>query len=194
MASSAAKRIDQKTLKRALIPMGLFVFMAAVLIYALFDLQVLKYDYYQKEVLNQLTYETEVNPERGTIYDRNGNTLATNATVYLVFISPQDIIDAMAEAEGEEALYAWSASDGTSYENIPMNYLIARALSDILGVEYDSVIEKAAKNGRRYEVIKKNVDEETADLVREFISKYDLTRQTLGGVVGDEGFINLIFG
>ena len=177
VAQASAKRIDQKTMKRALVLMGLFVAVAAVLVYALFDLQILQYDYYQKEVLNQLTYETEVNPERGTIYDRNGNTLATNATVYLIFISPQDIIDAMSEAEGEEALYAWSASDGTSYENIPMNHLIARALSDILGVEYDSVIEKAAKNGRRYEVIKKNVDEETADLVREFISEYDLTRQ-----------------
>lgn len=161
--------------------MGLFLLVSCVLMYALFDLQVLKYDYYQQQVLDQLTYETEVNPERGTIYDINGNTLATNATVYLVFISPQDIIDAMAEAEGGDdpdgALYTWAAADGTAYTDIPMNQLIARALSDILDVEYDTVIEKAAKNGRRYEVIKKNVDEETADQVRAFIAEYGFTRQ-----------------
>ena len=85
--AAAAKRIDRKTLQRALVLMMAFVAVACVLVYALFDLQILQYDYYQKEVLNQLTYETEVNPERGTIYDKNGNTLATNATVYLIFIS-----------------------------------------------------------------------------------------------------------
>ncbi len=179
--ASPAKRIDRKTLQRALILMGFFVLASCVLIYALFDLQILKYDYYRQQVLDQLTYETEVNPERGTIYDKNGNTLATNATVYLVFISPQDIIDAMAEAEAgddpDAALYTWAAADGTTYSDVPMNQLIARALSDILGVDYDSVIEKAAKNGRRYEVIKKNVDEETADQVRAFISQYGFTRQ-----------------
>ncbi len=175
--ASAAKRIDRKTLQRALVLMGVFVAVSCVLVYALFDLQILQYDYYQKEVLNQLTYETEVNPKRGTIYDANGNTLAANATVYLIFISPQDIIDAMAEAEVEDALYTWSAADGTSYNGIPMNQLIARALSEILGVNYDDVITKAAKNGRRYEVIKKNVDEKTADRVRAFIAEYDLTRQ-----------------
>ncbi len=165
---------------RALVLMGLFIAAACVLVYALFDLQILQYEYYRKEVLDQLTYETEVNPERGNIYDTNGNILATNATVYLVFISPQDIIDAMAELDAAEdkdaALYTWAAADGTSYTDIPMNQLIARALSDILGVEYDDVIEKAAKNGRRYEVIKKNVDEATADRVRAFIAEYGFTR------------------
>ncbi|MBO5669975.1 MAG: hypothetical protein J6S41_00365, partial [Clostridia bacterium] len=179
--ASPAKRIDRKTLRRTLVLMGFFVLVSCVLIYALFDLQVLKYDYYRQQVLDQLTYETEVNPERGSIYDKNGNTLATNATVYLIFISPQDIIDAMVEAEAgddpDAALYTWSSADGTAYTDVPMNQLIARALSDILDVEYDTVIEKAAKNGRRYEVIKKNVDEETADQVRAFIAEYGFTRQ-----------------
>ena len=97
--ASSAKRIDRRTVMRSLIVMAVFLLVAAVLIFALFRLQILEYDYYQKEVIDQLTHETEVNPERGIIYDRNGNILATNTTVYLIFISPQDIIDAMAEAE-----------------------------------------------------------------------------------------------
>ncbi len=179
--ASAAKRIDRKILHRALVPLVIFAVVACGLIAALFRLQILQYDYYRQEVMDQLTYETEVNPERGDICDTNGNILATNATVYLVFISPQDIIDAMAELDAaedtEDALFTWADADGTSYTDIPMNQLIARALSEILDVDYDSVIEKAAKNGRRYEVIKKNVDEATADRVRAFISEYGFTRQ-----------------
>ena len=188
----SAKRIDRRTVMRSLIVMAVFLLVAAVLIFALFRLQILEYDYYQKEVIDQLTHETEVNPERGIIYDRNGNILATNTTVYLIFISPQDIIDAMAEAEaaaveaaadGKESesdfqtAYTWTSADGTVHNDVKMNELIARALSDILGVDYDSVIEKAAKNGRRYEVIKKNVEQADAERVREFISEYGFTRQ-----------------
>ncbi len=179
--ASVAKRVDKKTMRRALVLMGLFIVIACVLVYSLFDLQILQHAYYRQQVMDQLTYETEINPERGNIYDTNGNILATNATVYLVFISPQDIIDAMAESENGEdqgdALYTWASADGASYTDLPMNQVIAHALSELLDVEYDSVIEKAAKEGRRYEVIKKNVDEETADRVRAFIAEYGFTRQ-----------------
>ena len=58
--------------------------------------------------------------------------------------------------------YEYRGPDGKT-EVLPMNKLIARALSDILGVDYDRVIELAAKNGRYYEVIKKNVEKEEAD-------------------------------
>ncbi len=177
---SDVKRIDRGTVVRVILFGILLVVVAFFLIVALFRLQILQHDYYRKAVMDQLTYETEVNPERGNIYDTNGNILATNATVYLVFISPQDIIDTMAELDAaenkEDTLFTWADADGTSYTDIPMNQLIARALSDILDVDYDTVIEKAAKNGRRYEVIKKNVDEATADRVRAFIAEHGFNR------------------
>ena len=52
--------------------------------------------------MNEITVETEVNPERGVIYDNGGNILATNKTVYLCFISPQDIIDGAETAKETE--------------------------------------------------------------------------------------------
>jgi len=193
------KRISRQINFRAMLMILPFLAVAVYLIYVLFQLQIVDHEKYREKVLNQMTYETEVNPERGTIYDRNGNILATNMTVYLVFISPDDIIDAMAERETEavEALAKWeqlspeeqktfvipqtefdyTASDGTEYTGLKMNELIARALSDILGVEYEKVLDKAAMDGRKYEVILKNVDEARASLVRAFISKYNFTRQ-----------------
>lgn len=191
--AESGKRIDRRTLRRALLIMALFIVVACVLVFALFRLQILKYDYYQQQVIDQMTYETEVNPERGIIYDRNGNILAANKTVYLVFISPQDIMDAMAEAEEKTAAamkadgdlsalqyrtsYTWTPSDGSGAYSVKMNELIAHTLSEILGVDYDSVLEKAAKNGRRYEVIKKNVEEAAAEQLRAFIDEYGFTRQ-----------------
>ena len=164
--ASSAKRIDRRTVMRSLIVMAVFLLVAAVLIFALFRLQILEYDYYQKEVIDQLTHETEVNPERGIIYDRNGNILATNTTVCLIFISPQDIIDAMAEAEaaaveaaadGKESesdfqtAYTWTSADGTVHNDVKMNELIARALqgdkeaSERLVTENSGLIWSVAK-------------------------------------------------
>lgn len=194
-----AKRVDRRIVRRAIGLMVVFVLLSGVMIAALVNLQLVNHEYYREKVLDQMTYETEIAPERGTIYDRNGNILATNVTVYLIFISPQDIIDTMQEREDEavaalarmEALpeaerasveiprtdYDYTTYDGTVHSGLKMNELIALALSDILGVDYDDVIEKAAKEGRRYEVILKKVDEDRAAQVRSFISAYGFTRQ-----------------
>jgi len=154
---------------------------AAILVGTLFRLQVIEHSYYKTKVLDQMTVSTEVNPERGTIYDRNGNILATNSQNYLVFISPQDIIDAIEENDDadpeDRKYYTWTDSSGHEYRDLGMNELIAYGLADILGVEKDFVLEKAALKGRHYEVIKKEVSEENAAKVRLLISEFELTRQ-----------------
>lgn len=173
-------RVDRLTHKKAYFVLFFFVLMAVVLIAALFNMQVLKYEDYQSLVVEQMTTEVEVNPERGEIYDTNHNLLATNVTKYLLFISPQDIIDAMEEPEENkvDAVFTWDNFDGYRESDLKMNVLIAKFLSGLIdGVEYNDVIEKAAKEGRRYEVIAKLIDEETADKVRNFISQYNFKRQ-----------------
>ncbi len=158
--------------------MGAFVVVGAVMIGALANLQITNHAYYKTKVLDQMTVSTEVNPERGTIYDCNGSILAANASNYLIFISPQDIIDAMEESEDkEETVYTWTDSEGKTEDDLPMNELIAKGLSEILEMDEGEILEKAALKGRRYEVIKKEVDEASAEKVREFISEYKLTRQ-----------------
>lgn len=172
------KRIDRRTYRRSIFFLTAFFAVAMVIVASLFSLQIVNYDEYQSKVLDQMTIETEVNPERGIIYDRNGNILATNASNYLVIISPQDIIDAMAEStETGDTVYTWTSSAGQSYSGLKMNEFIAKSLSEILGVDYDFVIKKAAIKGRRYEVISKNVSEKDADKIRQIISDYKLTDQ-----------------
>ncbi len=173
-------RVDRMTHKKAYFVLFFFVVMALVLVAALFKMQVIDYEEYQKTVVDQMTTEVEVNPERGDIYSTNHELLATNITKYLLFISPQDIIDAMEKPEENkvDAVFTWDNFDGYREYDLKMNDLIAKFLSGLIdGVEYDDVIEKAAKEGRRYEVIAKLVDEETADKIRDFIDKYNLKKQ-----------------
>ncbi|MBQ9121730.1 MAG: hypothetical protein IJY12_05170, partial [Clostridia bacterium] len=167
-------KINGMMTRRGIVLLALFLVFALIIVGALFNLQVLNYEKYQRSVLDQITIETNVNAERGTIYDINGKTLATNSTVWLIFISPQDIIDAMAEEDAE--IYTVATEDGAEV-SLPMNELIAKRLSEILEVDYESILKKAAKVGRRYEVIKAGVAKEQADQVRAFIDEYNLTTQ-----------------
>ncbi len=190
-----SKRIDKATVRRAAIMMGAFCLAAAVMVMALARLQIIDFDYYQKKVLDQMTVSTEVNPERGVIYDRNGNILAANITNYLVCISPQDIINTMEKPTDDELYkkvkdpetgdvskvrreYKWTSEDGTvhSVYNDRINELIATALSEIIGVSYNTVIEKEAKRGRLYEVIDSDVAAEVNEKVTKFISETGLVR------------------
>lgn len=186
--------------KRGYFVLAVFIVMWLALCAVLFNIQILSYDEYQKKVINQLTKETEVTSERGDIYDSNMNLLAANKTVWLIFISPQDIIDAMASdfsmyaiatEEGHHnigaigylgalheaaGLYVYTDAEGNS-SSYTMDKLIAKGLSEILDVDYTKIMDLTKKKNRYYEVVKKNVEKEEADLVREFIDKYGLEEQ-----------------
>ncbi len=186
--------------RRAYFVLAVFVIMWVALVAILYNLQILSYDEYQEKVINQITKETEVTSDRGEIYDTNMNLLASNKTVWLIFISPQDIIDAMASdfsmyalatEEGAPAighighlaslheasgLYIYTDASGVS-SSYTMDKLIARGLSEILDVDYAKIMDLTKKKNRYYEVIKKNVEKAEADEVRDFIEKYGLEEQ-----------------
>lgn len=183
-------RIDKWTHVRYVVFFCFFLAMAAVLIGKLAGYQLRDYDTYQSIVLNQVTTEYSVNPERGSITDRNGNILATNITVYEVVLSPQDIQERM-EDDAEtlldddpdnDVLYEYDDdSVGIHYRGTKLDDMIAQVLSIYLDVDYDKIMEKAAKANRRYELVKKNVDNDTAQPVRDFIAAFNL---------GDEIYFN----
>jgi stage V sporulation protein D (sporulation-specific penicillin-binding protein) len=155
-----------------------FIFICfGFLISKLYSLQVVNHEKYQAKVIDQITLETKTTPERGKIYDTNMNLLVTNTTVYRVFISPYDI------AGGVKAFKNISDSDLESVmevmaQEMPQNpyaVMIADKCAELLGVDYNTVMEKAKKVGRRDETIKKNVDPETASKLRAFIQENNLT-------------------
>ncbi|MBQ7346501.1 MAG: PASTA domain-containing protein [Clostridia bacterium] len=134
-----------------------------ILLVRILLLQTVNYDHYQQKVIEQMTTQSQVAAARGNIYDANGVLLATNVTTYRVFLSPSSIATAQSE----------SAQTG---DNVRFDTLIAERLSDILDVEYDFVLKQTTYTKYLDRTIKKEVDEATADRVREFISEYGLQR------------------
>ncbi|MBE6674164.1 MAG: PASTA domain-containing protein [Ruminococcaceae bacterium] len=144
------RNLTTKMVKRSLIVIVAFVIICAILLAQLFKLQILGYDGYQKEVIDQLVVETNVNPKRGIIYDRNGQVLASNKTVWALYVLPKNIEDPE---------------------------FIAEKLSEILDIKYDSILEKANKKGYKYQIIDIDVEEENAGKIRKLIEEYNLTEQ-----------------
>lgn len=162
-----------------------FLLIAAWVVGRLASYQIKNHDYYQSKVLNQLTIQTEVTPERGTITDRNGNILATNITVYNVILSPYDIITHMQKDSEKnsdndpenDVHYEYTDSDyGINYSGRQLDDMIAEVLSKYLDVDKSSILEKAAKVNRYYEVVKKNVDADIAEKIETFIAQFDLKK------------------
>ena len=179
-------RTDRKTYRRLTVAFCLFAAMGVLVIGRLAKYQLKDYEYYQSQVLNQLTTETNVNPERGEITDRNGVVLATNKSVYNIIISPYHIVKKNEEVEkvnsdsdpDNDIYFEWASEDGSvAYRGTDADELIATFLSYTLDVEYSKIKEKMAKTERQYEVIKNNVEEKVNDEIERFIDKFELADQ-----------------
>ncbi|MBQ7047888.1 MAG: hypothetical protein IJN86_02970, partial [Clostridia bacterium] len=118
-------------------------------------LQLMDYEEMRNQVLDQYSSTMTLPASRGSIYDRNMQPLAISETVETVFISPMGIMKAdEADTEKEDNYY---------------RDLIINGLSELLDVERSVISKACEKTNSQYQVIKKNVDEETADEVRQFI-------------------------
>ncbi len=143
--TSLLGRTPNEMRSRAFWLFSLCTLVAAAIIGRLFYLQIMKHDHYKDLVLRQMLYETEIRAGRGTITDRNGVILATNYTTERIFIDPSNM------------------------KTDEIRRFISTGLSEILDVEYDFVYGEAQKTKYRDRTIKKNVEKETADQVRQFI-------------------------
>ena len=123
-------------------------------------MQVNKYQYYQSKVIDNIQQEYTINAERGQIYDSNMTPLAVNITTYRIFLDPVAILNGSNSRDGEETAN-----------------IIADGLAEILGVDRETVYKKAVRKGSKDETVKRRVEEELAEKVRAFISKYGLSRK-----------------
>jgi len=159
-ARQASQTIQRRTLLFAAF-FGIAAF--AALFIQLYRLQITQHEELQERAVRQQTLSTTVSAYRGTIYDRNGETLAVSATAETVFISPRDIAD-RAKAENEKT------GDSATYLKGRYEDYVAQGLSRILGVEKESILERMKKTGSQYEPLLRKADQETADEVRRFIN------------------------
>ena len=172
--SDAARRANQVIRSRTVLVMAILgVITFVVLFWKLYDLQINQHEAMQTRAVNQQTRSAVVTASRGTIYDRNGNTLAVSATAETINISPKEIAEFVESQEkAVEEAAAKAAEKGESYTapEIRDQAYIARGLSRIL--EKDQAdIEKAMEDlGSMYYNVRKKVEQEVADEVRRFIN------------------------
>ncbi len=121
---------------------GLLLLAMVVLLLRTGYWQIIKGPSLKQEAIEQQTRDSVVSSERGTIRDRNGDVLAQSATTNMVCVVPVTI---KAEGNGEE---------------------VARALSEILELDYETVYKKTQRNSY-YEIVKRRVEAEEVEKIRD---------------------------
>lgn len=138
--------VHRSTWMLAIFAVALLIWLAGVLV----NYQIVNYTYYQTKAISQQTMDTTLSANRGTIYSRNYQELAISAQVETVYIAPNSI-------DKDEANCR----------------LIARGLSEILGVDEETIYQKTQKKNY-YELVKRRIESDVADQVRTFVSDNNL--------------------
>ena len=118
----------------------------------LYDLMVRNYDRYAALALRNQTRTTAVTAERGEIYDRNMNILATNVHVEHVYLDPHELKQSKADIAE-----------------------ISRVLGEILEKDPAWIAQQAKDIKKRYKQVGSRVETETAARIREFINSREIS-------------------
>ena len=118
----------------------------------LYALMVQDYDFYAALALRNQTRSTAVTAQRGEIYDRNMNVLATSVHVENVYLDPHELKQSKAD--------------------IPE---ISRVLGEILEKDPAWIQQQAADTKKRYKQIGSRVEEETAGKIRAYINEKNIS-------------------
>src|SRR6516165_7870119 len=157
--------------KRLIIIGAVLAFWAVAVVGRLVYLQVIKYQFFLNLASRQRGRVIEVDPRRGTIYDRNGTELAMSIDVDSVFAVPSEIPDQESTAQ---------------------------ILANVLNLDAQELLARL-QSQRNFAWVKRKVDAESSDRVRalnlrgiyfrkepkRFYPKRDLAAQVIGYVGTD---------
>lgn len=148
-------RPSSSRLKKREFFMLLFFSLALILlIYRLGFIQFVKGEEYQEKAYLNQTQKRQINPKRGTIYDRNGKGLAISASVDTVGVNPKELRD---EVDGDQTKLL----------------TIANKLAELLDMDSEAIMKKFNMNSR-FEFVKRKVDKATGAEVRSYVIEASL--------------------
>ena len=122
----------------------------------LFELSVIKHEYYSSKAFDQITTSAPLRAERGIIYDSSMNVLACEKTVWRIFASPREIKKT-------------SKNSNKDYSKI-----ISRGLAEILSQSADAIYKKISNSSVLDVTIKTAASFEEYSNVIDFINKNEL--------------------
>ena len=145
----ARVRLDSGHHRRVML-MGLLLGNVAFvpLIWRLYGLMIREYDYYSRLALRNQTRTTTVMANRGTIYDRNMNILATSVGVENVYLDPHELKQSKADLQD-----------------------MSRVLGQLLEKDPVWILEQAGDLRQRYKQVGSRLPSQTADKIRAYINE-----------------------
>lgn len=149
-------RPNKQMLKRAVIVMTAVVLCLTIISsVSLVKIMIVKGEEYQALASEQQLYDSLITAPRGDIYDSNMNLLATSSPAWTVYLTPNGINKESDKSKANE-----------------IRQKISEGLSEILEMEYDDIYELTQKN-TYYVIVKKKIEQDTVDRVRQFILDND---------------------
>ncbi|MBE5039957.1 penicillin-binding transpeptidase domain-containing protein [Ructibacterium gallinarum] len=140
--------------KRIMIILTVFIIGFGLLAGKTAWLQIVQGEKLSREALQQQTSDNTVSAKRGKIYDRNYKVLASNTTVETISIAPAEL-------------------RGSIEKNQLTAAKVAEELGNRLSMDAEN-IETIINKQSSFEYLKKKVEKETADSVREYIEEKNL--------------------
>lgn len=146
-------------------------------------MQIFRQDFYKEKALSSQTRDVTIYPTRGTIYDTNEKPLAISASTEMLILNPRQISPEKAGSltDEEKTLIGWRKEDGSALTDDQTarvrKYrieLLTEQLSGLLEVDAESIRAKAEKDSA-YQVLRRGMEKEEADLVRQFITDHKLS-------------------
>ncbi len=117
-------------------------------------LQFVKGSYLKELAYNQQSINQIISPKRGEIYDANGKTLATSASVDTITINPAKIKN--------------------TEKNKDLKEKVAKALSDIFELDYEETLSKVNSESQ-VETIAKKVEKSKVDELKNWMKENNIT-------------------
>ena len=129
------------------------ILILAILIGRIGFLQFVQGNYLKELAYNQQSINQIISPKRGTIYDSHGQILATSASVDTITINPEKIKDSK-DSSNTQAL----------------KEKVAKAFSDIFGLDYDETLKKVTSTSN-VETIVKKVEQDKVDELKAWMKE-----------------------
>lgn len=140
------EQTPEMRLRTRIVALGMAVVCFGVLACRLAYLQLLDSGWYAAKAADQQLRDTVIPAARGKIYSKDGTLLADSATCWTIRAEPRALADQLVEPA-------------------------SRALSELLELDYEEVLEKLSQRTSNDALLKYRVDKETADAVRDWAAE-----------------------
>lgn len=141
--------------KRIVVITAIAVVLFAALILRTAWHQIVRGEYLSRAALEQQTSDNTVSAKRGKVYDRNYKVLASNMTVETISITPENVRKSL-------------ETNGMSVQRV------ADDIAEILSLDSDAIAKKVNKKSG-FEYIKKKVEKEEADELRDYVESHKIS-------------------